>query len=77
MPAKGEYEMIGENFKRLNRNTQTKELQNKIYDLQNQCGNLMRISKNTESHLPEKYYEILKEIEWNEYLLWGSKNNIY
>jgi len=68
--------MTGENFKRLNRNTLYKEIQNKICDLRNQCGELARAAKDTESHLPEKFWKLTKEIEWNEYLLWGEVNNI-
>jgi len=26
--------------------------------------------------LPEKFWKLTKEIEWNEYLLWGEVNNI-
>lgn len=68
--------MTGENFKRLNRNTQIKDLQKKIYELQDECGELMRISKETESNLDDKYWILTKEIEWNKYLLWGATKGI-
>lgn len=68
--------MIGENFKRLNRNTEVKGLQNNIYDLQNKCGELMIVARNTGKALPEKFWELSKEIEWQEYLLWGAKEGM-
>jgi hypothetical protein len=67
--------MIGENFKRVNRST-IKDLQSKIQDLKNQCGELVRIAKRTEDGLPDKYWELSKEIEWQEYLLWGARQGI-
>lgn len=60
----------------LKRNTQTKELQAKIYDLQDQCGELTRVAKDAGDHLPERFWKLSKEIEWLEYLLWGSRNGI-
>lgn len=68
--------MTGENFKRLNRNTQIKGLQEKIYNLQDECAKEIKLVKETGNNLSEKFWELTKEIEWQEYLLWGAKEGI-
>lgn len=68
--------MTGENFKRLNRNTQIKELKDKIYNLQHECGKLYREGRNTGIFDSGKHEKLSKEIDWLEYLLWGAENGI-
>ncbi len=68
--------MTGENFKRLNRNTQIKELKDQIYNLQNECGKLHTEGRNTGNFNGDKYYELSKQIDWLEYLLWGAREGI-
>jgi len=60
----------------LKRNTQISDLQSKIYDLQDQCGKLYRASRENGDFDDEKYERLSKEIEWQEYLLWGARNGI-
>lgn len=63
--------MIGENFKRLNRNTNIKSLKGKIQNLKDQCGELYRECKNTGNFDSVKHDKLSKEIESLEYSLWG------
>jgi hypothetical protein len=64
--------MTGENFMRINRNSDVRRLKDKIIDLKHECGNLAHINTINEVGFDEvKYEKLSKEIEWNEYLLWG------
>lgn len=68
--------MTGENFKRVNRGMDIKTIKEKIYDLQNQCGELYIICRDTGEFDSEKHDKLSKEIEWQEYLLWGLRNGM-
>lgn len=68
--------MTGENFKRLNRGTDIKTIKQKILDLRNQCDELYRICRDTGEFESEKHDRLSKEIEWQEYLLWGLRNGM-
>lgn len=68
--------MVGENFKRINRGTDIKNIKKKIYDLQNQCGELYRICRDTGYFDSGKHDKLSKEIEWQEYLLWGLRSGM-
>lgn len=64
--------MVGENFKRLNRNTDINRLKDKITELKEQCGKLLNVNEIRDNGFDsEKYDRLSKQIEWNEYLLWG------
>lgn len=68
--------MTGENFKRINRNEPIKRLKDKIQLLKNKCGDMCNVNSINENGFDEdKYNAICKEIEWNEYLLWGLTAN--
>jgi 23S rRNA maturation mini-RNase III len=58
----------------IKRNTQINDLKNKIQSLQDECGKLYKRCRNTGVFDSAKHDQLLKEIEWNEYLLWGARN---
>lgn len=68
--------MTGENFKRINRGIDIKTTKEKIRDLQNQCGELYQICRDTGIFDSKKHDRLSKEIEWQEYLLWGLRNGM-
>lgn len=64
--------MTGENFKRINRNEPIKQLKDRIQALKDKCGDMCNVNSINENGFDEERYNALsKEIEWNEYLLWG------
>ena len=66
--------MTGENFKRIDRGCENKEIKAKILSLQNECGKLYQECKETGIFNYKKHDNLVKEIEWQEYLLWGLRN---
>lgn len=64
--------MTGENFKWVNRGTDAKKIKDEISRLERECGQLIQDAKEAEEHLDwDKYSELLRQIEWQEYLLSG------
>jgi hypothetical protein len=64
--------MTGENFMRLNRNSDINRIKDKIIDLKHECGRLAHINTINEVGFDEeKYDKLCKQIKWQEYLLWG------
>ena len=58
-------------------NTQIKDLKEEIIALQHKWSDLYCEGKNNDGDFnTEKMDEIVKEIEWAEYLLWGARNGI-
>jgi len=68
--------LTGENFKRISRGTDMKNIKEKILELRNQCGELYQICRDTGNFDTEKHDRLSKEIEWQEYLLWGLRNGM-
>lgn len=68
--------MTGEDFKRINRGSDIRNIRGRIRDLQNQCGELYQICRDTGEFDREKHDKLSKEIEWQEYLLWGLRNGM-
>jgi len=68
--------MIGENFKRLNRNSDAKKLQDKIYELKYECGKIYTECRNTGHFDHVKHDDLSKQIEKLEYHLWGTRNGM-
>lgn len=68
--------MTGENFKRISRGTDMKNIKEKILELRNQCGELYQTCRDTGNFDSEKHDRLSKEIEWQEYLLWGLRNGM-
>ena len=68
--------MTGENFKRIERGTDTKAIKEKILSLQNECGKLYDECMETGFFDSSKHDSLSKEIEWQEYLLWGLRNGM-
>lgn len=68
--------VTGENFKRIDGRAEIKKLKSKIIDLKTECGKLQNVNEVRENGFDEEqYYRLSKEIEWNEYLLWGLIQN--
>lgn len=68
--------MTGENFMRIERGSDIKRLKEKIYSLKNKCGDLCNVNTiNEKGFDEEEYSKLCKEIEWQEYLLWGLTKN--
>lgn len=68
--------MTGENFKRLNRGSDIKEIKEKILSLENECGKLYNECRNTGIFDSAKHDKLSKEIEWQKYILWGLQNGM-
>lgn len=68
--------MIGENFKRIDRNSDIKAIKEKILSLQNECGKLYQECRETGVFDSAKHDLLSREIEWQEYLLWGLRNQM-
>lgn len=68
--------MTGENFKRIERNSDIKAIKEKILSLQNECGKLYQECMETGFFDSVKHDSLSKEIEWQEYLLWGLRNQM-
>lgn len=60
----------------LKRNTQIKELKERIYALQNKCGKLYLEARDAGDFDSKEHDRLSKEIEWFEYLLWGARNGM-
>lgn len=65
--------MIGENFKRLNRGQEIKEVKERIYDLQNMCGQLYYSCRDTGIFDYEKHDYLVRQIEKLEDKLYELK----
>lgn len=62
---------------RIERGSGIRELKEKIQLLRNKCGDLLNVNTINEIGFDEeKYNRLCKEIEWNEYLLWGLRNGM-
>ncbi|MDD3414252.1 MAG: hypothetical protein PHY47_09650 [Lachnospiraceae bacterium] len=71
--------MTGENYRRFigNGNSRINEIKEKIQELKNECGKLLNVNEIDKNGFNEiKYDKLCKEIEWQEYLLWGARNNM-
>ncbi|WP_373220865.1 hypothetical protein [Mediterraneibacter gnavus] len=68
--------MTGENFKRIERGSDIKAIKEKIFSLQNECGKLYDECRETGVFDSVKHDLLSKEIEWQEYLLWGLRNGM-
>lgn len=68
--------MVGKNFKRINRGQDIKTIKEKILNLRKQCGELYQVCRDTGKFDTEKHDRLSKEIEWQEYLLWGLRNGM-
>lgn len=71
--------MTGENYRRFigDGNTRIKEIKDKITKLRNKCGEILNVNNFNENGFDENQYDKLcKEIEWQEYLLWGEYNKL-
>ena len=68
--------MTGENFKRINRGSDIKAIKRKILSLRDECGKLYQERKDTGYFDSTKHDSLVKEIEWQEYLLWGIRNGM-
>jgi hypothetical protein len=64
--------LTGENFKRVNGGAEIKAIKEKILKLKNEAGKLENINNIREyGFSEEKHDKLCKQIEWQEYLLWG------
>lgn len=68
--------MTGENFKRINRGLDIKAIKEKILLLEDECGKLYQECKETGFFNETKHDSLVKEIEWQKYLLWGLRNGM-
>ncbi|MCX4257976.1 MAG: hypothetical protein OSJ54_13760 [Oscillospiraceae bacterium] len=68
--------MTGENFMRINRGSDIKVIKQKILSLQNECEKLYQECMETGFFDETKHDSLSKEIEWQEYLLWGLRNGM-
>lgn len=68
--------MTGENFKRIDRGSDIKAIKEKILHLQNECGKLYQECRETGVFDYTKHVLLSREIEWQEYLLWGLRNQM-
>ena len=68
--------MTGENFMRINRGSDIKEIKEKILSLQDECGKLYQECRDTGFFDETKHDSLVREIEWQEYLLWGLRNGM-
>lgn len=64
--------LTGENFKRHNWGTGIKDVKAKIQKLKDECHKLQSVNNIREYGFDEyRYTELTRQIEWQEYLLWG------
>jgi hypothetical protein len=68
--------MTGENFKRIERGSDIKAIKEKILSLQNECEKLYNECMESGVFDSAKHDSLSKEIEWQEYLLWGLRNGM-
>jgi FtsZ-binding cell division protein ZapB len=60
--------MTGENFIRMGGRTDIKSIKEKILSLKEEAG---KIERNYDDFDEEAHDKLCKQIEWQEYLLWG------
>ena len=68
--------MTGENLMRINRGSDIKVIKEKILSLQDECGKLYQECRDTGFFDETKHDSLVREIEWQEYLLWGLRNGM-
>lgn len=68
--------MTGENFKRIEMGSDIKAIKEKILSLQNECEKLYNECMESGVFDSAKHDSLSKEIEWQEYLLWGLRNGM-
>ena len=61
---------------RINRGSDIKLIKEKILSLQDECGKLYQECRDTGFFDETKHDSLVREIEWQEYLLWGLRNGM-
>ena len=55
---------------------QIKEIQGKINMLRDKKTEIYNNCVRSGEHLSKKFWDLVKQIEWQEYLLWAAENGI-